>query len=231
MDAALRGVMTMRSRRVEEVGDAIFHEIERELVVEREGWAADIVARAITRLNAADAGPDMEASLIWMSRPLAFTVPGRHVYISRELLSLPERGVAFVLAHEIGHHRAGHLDVFNRWLDRMPEWFGEDIAWFAHFAHSLVSALPKREIEADRFAFELCRRAGYADDAGIVVMKHLERVQLDYRDIAGVFDDINPTHPATRRRREAIARWAEEDRGPASEGFEDYVAWKKRFAA
>lgn len=52
-------------------------------------------------------------------RTFAFTMPGRRIHVSRELLSrgLGELGLAFIIAHEMAHHDLGHLDVAGEWLE------------------------------------------------------------------------------------------------------------------
>jgi Zn-dependent protease with chaperone function len=131
----------------------------------------------------------MRAFVIWHSEPTAFTPPGRSIYISRELLSrgLSEAGTAFVLAHEMAHHELGHYDVLKRWLVKLGDLPGALAAALIVQGFSRLHRQVEQETEADARAFDLVRRAGYADDAGFEVFRLLEHYFLDYGELDVVF--------------------------------------------
>ena len=53
---------------------------------ETEAWAHERVARAQHRLNEhRPDSPALETTILWIAPPLAFTLAGRYVYISRSL--------------------------------------------------------------------------------------------------------------------------------------------------
>ncbi len=81
--------------------------IERELVVEREGWASERVARMTERLQVGTpAAERLETLVVWIEDEPAFTGPGRTIYVGRRLLErLVDDDAAFVVGHELAHHR------------------------------------------------------------------------------------------------------------------------------
>ena len=84
--------MTAKDPRTD-LADWLHSQLVREYANETESWALERVARVERRLNAARPGqPALEATILWIAPPLAFTPPGKHVYISRSLLErLPSR--------------------------------------------------------------------------------------------------------------------------------------------
>ena len=185
--------MTDRAE-LDELGEWLHGELAGSEVVETEGWAFDVARRVAERLQS-DVPEDarLVPVVLWMSELMAFTAPGRYVYLSRELLqSVCEEGAALAFAHELAHHRLGHLGGVGRaasWIRRMP-----GSSWLAlaaqHFEHTFFS--PERERDADRFGFERCLAVGYDGRKCLSLFRALERRALDARDLDAVFgpDDI-----------------------------------------
>lgn len=155
---------------------------------EREHWALDQVRRVDARLQAdVPEGERMETVVLWIPEPTAFTMPGRHVYMGRKLLERArgDDAVAFVVAHEIAHHRLGHLDAPAALLARLPpalQAVATDLVasrWFA------VNA--EREAETDAHALNLCLAAGYDARRCLEAFDLLEESSLDWGDTEGVF--------------------------------------------
>lgn len=193
--------------------DPIREEIERECVVERDGWAGDRVARVTTRLQR-DVPFDerLETLVIWVDDQTAFTAPGRTIYISRRLLErfASDDAAAFVVAHELAHHLLGHIPRPPTTLLRLP----------IDVAIALIRmriATPARERDADLLAIELCLEAGYDAARCISALDHLDRIALDYGDVDGALgaDPSLPgwlmrrTHPPTRERIAAVRAHAD----------------------
>jgi len=67
-----------------------------------------------------DLKKDYKVVIPWLNEFTAFTTPGDYRFFSRKLFQecSKEAMAAFVIAHEISHHKLGHLDKF-------PESFSE----------------------------------------------------------------------------------------------------------
>lgn len=181
--------------------DRLREAIERELVVERSGWAAERATRVTSQLQR-DLAPSsqLETLVVWSASHGAFTAAGRTVYISRRLLErLPDDdAAAFVIAHELAHHRLGHVPGVT--LARLP----------VQLAISLLRRLiagVHNERQADLLAIELCIDAGYDPDRCIVALEILDQIALDYGDVDGSLGDVTlrgRSHPAVRDRISAV---------------------------
>jgi Zn-dependent protease with chaperone function len=148
------------------------------------------VARVMTALNAARAPmPPMVGDVVWISAPIGFTLPGPYVYLSRRFIERcrSDAPVAFVLAHEIGHHDLGHLDHAERWMTKAARMTP------LRLMALLVSLVPRwmysqtRELEADAYGLEICRRAGFDLRQCLEAFDILSAYSLDHRDIDGVY--------------------------------------------
>jgi predicted Zn-dependent protease len=154
-------------------------------------FSHDSVERVMAALNDARSPlPPMIGEVLWMSVPLAFTLPGRYVYISRSLIEYcrSDAAVAFALAHEIAHHDLGHVK-------RVGHMFAAE--GLAHaperLALLLVEFLSRRlysqdhEFWADAYAIGLCRRADFDPTACLQCFDVLTQYSLDHRDLDGVY--------------------------------------------
>ena len=153
--------------------------IESELVVEREGWAAERAARVTDRLQHGS-HDRFETVVIWSEEHTAFTGPGRTLYFSRRLLErMPDDdAAAFVIAHELAHHRLGHIPAMPRATRVLP--LGVLLAILARRI-----AGPERERDADLLSIEMCVAAGYAVERCSVALELMHEIVLDYGDVDG----------------------------------------------
>lgn len=153
-------------------------------------FSHEAVERAIAALNAARAPqPPMMAEVLWITPPIAFTLPGQYSYISRRFVErcASDAPVAFALAHEIGHHDLGHLNFAESWaasaVERAP--------W--QLALLVLSQLPRwiysREMEfaADAYALKLCRKAGFDPKKCLECFDIVSQYLLDHRDLDAVY--------------------------------------------
>jgi predicted Zn-dependent protease len=173
--------------------------IEAEFVVERTGWAAERVDRVSARLQPEVAPADrFETLVVWFEDHGAFTRDGKTLYFSRRLLErlADDDAAAFIVAHEIAHHRLGHIPrLSSRWS------IARKIAWGV--ARELWITSAERERDADLLAIEMCLDAGYDLDRCLGALEHLEHVSLDYGDIGGAVgyeDHTVRSHPPVRAR-------------------------------
>ena len=147
------------------------------------------VERAMAALNRARSGAPLLGEVLWLAAPNAFTLPGRFVYISRRLIERcdSDAPAAFALAHEIAHHDLGHLAHVERWGERLGQF--APVRFSAMLLQSLIQRLysADNEAAADRYALELCLRAGYDGEACLKLFDILIAYLLDHRDLDGVY--------------------------------------------
>ncbi len=184
--------------------DPLRDAIELAFVVERTGWAGERVRRVTERLQVGvPEAQRLETLVLWMDGHTAFTAQGRTVYISRRLLErLPhDDAAAFVIAHELAHHRLGHVPALP------ASWLGMARLLLVRIETAWV-ATPARETDADLLAIEMCIDAGYDPERCIAALQHLVNVSLDYGDVDGVVgaeDQSSPrSHPALTARISAV---------------------------
>jgi hypothetical protein len=127
--------------------------------------------------------------VLWMSARTAFTLPGSYVYISRRLIECcaSDAPVAFALAHEIAHHDLGHLKQAERWASSAV---GHAYLQFAVLALAWLLQRPfsrERELAADAYALDLCRRAGFDMKQCLDCFDIMMRYWLDHHDLDGVY--------------------------------------------
>ena len=130
-----------------------------------------------------------EVQVPWLKSQTAFIAPGRNIYFGRRLLErMPsEESVAFVIAHEIGHQDLEHLTFLQDWHQRMGS--PRLRTWGAvAFHHILQRAYgPEQELDADRFAIDLCMEVGYAPEKCLRAFDVMRHMSLEWGDIDGVF--------------------------------------------
>lgn len=173
------------------LGDWLHAEIDRAVLLERNGFFPDQIARVSTRLQA---DRPIESRFIveipWLTLFSGFTGPGRYIYFSRRLLERcpTDETVAFVIAHEIAHHDLDHFGIFRRRFARRAMKLGPGalmVLFFRVLQHHVYS--PSWETAADLRALELCVRAGYDGAKCIRVFDVLEEWFLYHRDFDGIY--------------------------------------------
>ena len=172
------------------LGQTLHDAIHEAYVVEASGWAVEQVTRVANHLQAdVDEGRRLRVEVLWIGEFTAFTAPGEYIYISRRLLEIcrTDEAVAFVIAHEVAHHRLGHLDTFPDWLADIP---GSLMPFLMQGLYRSIEARlygPEAEVKADLMAIDLCVKAGYRANECLEMFDILEKVALDMRDVDIVF--------------------------------------------
>jgi predicted Zn-dependent protease len=181
-----------------ERGEEFYRVLDEHVLVDHDGWAFDLVQRVAERLQQGVAPDDrLQPVVVWIEHIPAFTMAGRYVYFSRFFLQrgLCEEAAAFVFAHELAHHRLGHV---RTWLADVPG------AWvlgaLVRVAHGLFVS-PEKEAEADRWAIERCVAAGYDRERCLTAFDAIERLVLDAGGVDTVFGDEDPERLADQRLR------------------------------
>jgi Peptidase family M48 len=176
------------------LGESIYNEIQEAVIVDSQGWAVEQVQRVASKIQAKDpVGDRLVPKVIWISEPTAFTLPGRYLYFSRELLQLlNEEATAFVFAHEIAHHRLGHVyssGMGAPWLKKLPG--GSMLGLLTHLGERLLFSA-EYEMAADRWAFDRCQAVGYDLSRCLELFRVLEKKSLDLGAEIGVFGPDDP---------------------------------------
>lgn len=192
------------------LGQILHDAIHESYVVESAGWAAEQVSRVGNRVQSdVEEGKRLRVEVPWLEEFTAFTAPGPYIYISRRLLEVcrTDETVAFVIAHEVAHHRLGHTDIFPEWLAELT---GAQIPLLITVLYRSVEARlygPEREVAADRMGIDLCVSAGYEPSACLEIFEVLEKFALDMRDHDIVFgpeesdDELHPDAPLSTKLR------------------------------
>jgi predicted Zn-dependent protease len=195
---------------VARLGQVLHDATHEAYVVEATGWAPEQVARVAHRLQAdIEEEKRLRVEVPWLEDFTAFTAPGQYIYVSRRLLEVcrTDEAVAFVVAHEVAHHRLGHMEIFPEWLAELT---GTQIPMLITALYRSIEARlygPEREVAADRMAIDLCVRAGYEPGKCLEIFDVLEKFALDMRDEDMVFgpedsdDELRPDAPLSTRLR------------------------------
>lgn len=156
---------------------------------EREGWALDMVRRVDARLQAGRPPEErFESVILWIPELNAFTMPGRHLYLSRRLVerARDDDALAFIVAHEIAHHDLGHLPDAEEWARELDS-RASALAGPYIFLLQRRLAGPERESDADAHGLNLCLAAGYDPHRCLRAFDIMEMALLDVGDVEGVF--------------------------------------------
>ena len=127
-------------------------------------FSHDRVERAMAALNKVRAPlPPMQGEVLWLSPPIAFTLPGRYVYITSRFIErcITDAPVAFALAHEMAHHDLGHLGHADRWI---TGGFAQAPRLILVLTVELLAVWlysRKNEAAADALALDLFHKAGF----------------------------------------------------------------------
>ena len=210
----------------DEFGERMRAVIVDECTVDDE-WAREQANRAAERLNTVRApATPLIPVVIWSEHYNAWSLPGRYIYISRELQQTlaSDDAVAFVLAHEMAHHDLGHLGA-PAGKDNDDESFVSRIAKAPSVA--LLAAYfqtrwmrPEAELDADARALELCLDAGYERDKCLQAFDAMKKRALDLRHLESAYGlDVHPdVDPDVAWRRE---KWRQRFSGYPS-------AWERK---
>jgi Zn-dependent protease with chaperone function len=154
-------------------------------------FSHESVERPVAALNKARLPlPPVGGEVLWMSAPIAFTLPGHYAYISRAFVECcqSDAPVAFALAHEIGHLDLGHTNRIGHVLT--AEGLLHAPGKLAIIVLEVLSRLlysRDYELAADGYALGLCRKAGFDLKKCLECFDILTRYSLDHHDLDGVY--------------------------------------------
>ncbi len=174
----------------DDIGEWLYANLAKHYALETEAWAKERVERATDALNRVRSPlPQMQSHILWVDVMTAFTAPGRHIYISRELLERMscDDSAAFVVAHEMAHHDLDHIRIFRDGLSLFRHVPGAmDVAMFLRLGDRFVLG-PERESAADHLALELCIKAGFDADRCLEVFDLMEIYAINFGDLDIVY--------------------------------------------
>ena len=155
----------------------------------------------------------------------AFSIPGGHVYVTRQLLTLmdDEAELAFALGHEVAHIAANHAHIREAYARRssifgvlgqvLGAWmgnsvFGQMISQSAQRSSQLrtLSFSRDQEYQADQLGMRYMIQAGYDPSGGPEILAALSRATALESRIQGRSNRQTPewasTHPLSENRRQ-----------------------------
>jgi len=186
------------------IGEIIYEALAENCLFETEKWAIDLIDKVMDNFHKhCDLKKDYEVVIPWLNEYSAFTASGRHIFFARKLFQEcpKEAMVAFVIAHEIAHHKLDHMSAFpETFIDNLISDMKIFIAGNMRFILSRLYG-PEQECDADRLAIEMCIQAGYDPFECLEIFDKLEKIALDTNDLGAVFgpdeadDELMPDAP------------------------------------
>lgn len=185
-----------------------------------DGKGSDLAGEKIAReafrkiLEAAEPSRELEYRLGVMERgngPNAFAAPGGWIVLTPELLELVESepGIAFVLAHELGHHEHRHILkrlsrtlVFSAALSMLSQQAGSGLMNSTVKFNQLAFSR-SHEREADEYALAATRKI-YGRDPRV-----LEFFEKMLKESPEILPAMFSTHPSTGERLQSLREMLE----------------------
>lgn len=172
-----------------EVGLDLAREIKRQLGLEREPQAAQMLNETGKRLTGCVANKSRKFSfdIVEGTEPNAFALPGGFIFVTRSLLELCQWNqdeVAFILAHEMGHVIRGHAMsriISNSAIataSRVAPVRGVLAGWLRKVGVQFLESAYSQDLEseADKFGVRLAAAAGYDPGACVQLLSRLAKL-------------------------------------------------------
>ena len=214
----------LKSDKLRALGRAVYDFFHEHTVIEDASWARQRIARVLLRLQSVRMEKKrFRVTVPWIQMQTAFTLPGRHIFVSRNLFQLCRNDdqFAFIVAHEMAHHDLQHVvGVLPAWLDQVLNDKLHAVFWLARQSFVKEKTRHLQEFEADEYALRLCVKAGFDPVKCLSIFGVLEHILLDRRAISSIFGEESgetweeqvkqkmfsgvKTHPPLRARREAL---------------------------
>ncbi|NEP46419.1 MAG: M48 family metalloprotease [Okeania sp. SIO2H7] len=193
-----------------QVGEWLLEEVQKQIVIEKSGWAKERVTKVAKRLNSIRPGCEvLKPVVIWVPQVTAFIAPGGYIYISRELLQrlICEDAVAFLLAHEMAHYDLGHVRLFVPAISKLQYIPGGGLLALSYLRGRRLLPAPDKERQADEYGLGLCLAAGYDGYRCLELFEVLTAHYLDFGDLTGVFGKEKPGSDVDDLLPEGFKRW------------------------
>lgn len=179
-----------RSENITNLGEIICKALAENCLFENEKWATDRIDNIMRKFyKNCDLKKDYKVIIPWLNEYTAFTASGYHIFFARKLFQecSNEAMAAFIIAHEISHHKLGHLDMFPK---TFRDNLSTDIQAFAVGTYRFLETRmhgPEQECDADRLAIEMCIASDYDPFECLKLFDKLEKIALDAHDLGAVF--------------------------------------------
>lgn len=170
-----------------------------------------------------ESGLDLKIAAVCDKNPNAFAVPGGVVIVTQGLIQeiKTEKGMAFVLAHEIGHfHQRHHLRGMGRnigfTVGALLLGLGDSSAITRSIPELMSKAYSRdQETEADNYALDLVTKV-YGDTSGTTeFFEHIVTNQSRFEQLAHM--SMMMTHPMTEDRIANIKKRSSSQINPAEQ--------------
>lgn len=190
-----------------EVGQDLAREIRRQLELDLEPQAEQILNEAGNRLSACVANKSRKFSFetIKGAEPNAFALPGGFIFVTRSLMERcrwNENEVAFILGHEMGHVIKGHAMariISNSAIaaaSRAAPIRGVLAGWLRKVGVQFLESAYSQDLEseADKLGVRLVAAAGYDPNACVRLLSRLAELSppVGQFDLGGYFSSHPP---------------------------------------
>jgi len=194
-----------------EVGQDLAREIRRQLELDQEPQAEQILSEVGRRLAARVANKSRTFSFetVKGAEPNAFALPGGFIFVTRSLMELcrwNQDEIAFILGHEMGHVIKGHAMariISNSAIataSRAAPIRGVLAGWLRRVGVQFLESAYSQDLEseADKLGVRLVAAAGYDSHACVRLLSRLAKLSPP----AGEFDlgTYFSSHPAFKIR-------------------------------
>jgi predicted Zn-dependent protease len=190
-----------------EVGQDLAREIRRELELDQEPQAEQILNEAGNRLAACVTNKSRKFSFETIKgvEPNAFALPGGFIFVTRSLMEIcrwNENEVAFILGHEMGHVIKGHAMariISNSAIaaaSRAAPIRGVLAGWLRKVGVQFLESAYSQDLEseADKLGVRLVAGAGYDPNACAQLLSRLAELSppAGQFDLGGYFSSHPP---------------------------------------
>jgi len=190
-----------------EVGQDLAREIRRQLELDLEPQARQILNEAGNRLSACVANKSRKFSFETIKgvEPNAFALPGGFIFVTRSLMELcrwNKNEVAFILGHEMGHIIKGHAMariISNSAIataSRAAPIRGVLAGWLRNVGVQFLESAYSQDLEseADKLGVRLAAAAGYDPNACVRLLLRLAKLSppIGQFDLGSYFSSHPP---------------------------------------
>jgi len=205
---SLDNMFTLSKSQKQEIGKANYDQILKQNKLLKDFQDKERVLRTFAALKrVAKSEVVFKLHVIASEDINAFTMIGGHIYLTTGLLSYIDSmdELAFILGHEIGHHEKHHLERKIKKITATSTLFGASgIDDFTKIAvdlnHKFSAPFDQiNEYEADKYGFELAKKAKYDITKFADFFKRMEE-----NEERSILLKLNSTHPFSSDRRSCL---------------------------
>ncbi len=203
---SLAGSEEDRIRADKQLGPALAQEVRNQLGLVEDPQDIALIQRICDQLRACVKNKlfSFQVELVGPPEPMALSLPGGFLFISRSMLDLCQRyedEVAFVLGHEMAHVLRGHASD-RLWQESALQLAAKVVgrgnplqAWVGNTGLQMLASGHSQdcELEADEFGSQLAEAAGHHPLAGLRLLDRLASSQAPQSTL-GSYLSSHPPH-------------------------------------